>query len=33
VTLIGRPGQDAALLSYAYAFEQVTHLRVNPKLD
>jgi len=33
VTLIGSPGQDAALLSYAYAFEQVTHLRVNPKLD
>lgn len=25
VTLIGKKGQDAQLLSYAYAFEQVTH--------
>lgn len=28
VTLIGRQGQDAPLLSYAYAFEQVTRSRI-----
>lgn len=32
VTLIGKPGQDAKLLSYAYAFEQASNLRVTPKL-
>lgn len=32
VTLIGRPGQDSALLAWAYAFEQATQLRVAPKL-
>lgn len=30
VTFIGKQGQDAALLSYAYAFEQATKLRVDP---
>ena len=33
VTFIGRQGEDAALLAYAYAFEQATSLRVNPPLD
>ena len=32
VTLIGRPGQEAKLLSYAYALEQASKLRVNPVL-
>jgi hypothetical protein len=32
VTLIGRPGEEAKLLSYAYALEQATKLRVNPIL-
>jgi amidase len=32
VTLIGKPGSEAKLLSYAYAFEQATKLRVNPSL-
>jgi amidase len=30
VTLIGKPGKDADLLAYAYAFEQATHYRVAP---
>lgn len=29
-TFIGRPGEDAALLAMAYAFERVTHLRREP---
>ena len=28
VTLIGKKGQDAQLLSYAYAFEQATHAHI-----
>ena len=32
VTLIGKPGSEAKLLSYAYALEQATKLRVDPKL-
>ena len=32
VTLIGRPGEDARLLGYAYAFEQASRLRVVPSL-
>jgi hypothetical protein len=32
VTLIGKPGSEAKLLSYAYALEQATRLRVNPVL-
>ena len=32
VTFIARRGQDAALLAYAYAFEQATRLRVEPPL-
>ena len=32
VTLIGKPGQEAKLLAYAYALEQATKLRVNPVL-
>jgi amidase len=32
ITLIGKPGQDGKLLSYAYAFEQASNLRVGPKL-
>jgi len=30
ITFIGKPGQDARLLAYAYAFEQATNLRVAP---
>jgi amidase len=30
VTFIGKPGQDAQLLGYAYAFEQATRLRSPP---
>ena len=33
VTLIGKPGSEAKLLSYAYALEQATKLRVNPDLS
>jgi amidase len=33
VTFIGKPGQEAKLLSYAYAFEQATNARVNPDLE
>lgn len=33
VTFIGKPGQDAALLGYAFAFEQATHYRVTPPAD
>jgi amidase len=32
VTFIGKPGDDARLLAYAYAFEQATNLRVQPEL-
>lgn len=32
VTLIGRPGEDAALLAHAHAFEQATQLRVPPPI-
>ena len=32
VTLIGKPGSEAKLLSYAYALEQATKLRVTPAL-
>jgi len=32
VVLIGKPGEEAELLSYAYALEQATKLRVNPVL-
>ena len=32
VVLIGKPGEEAELLSYAYALEQATKLRVDPKL-
>lgn len=32
VTLIGKPGEDARLLGYAYAFEQASRLRVDPRL-
>ena len=32
VTLIGKPGSEAELLSYAYALEQATKLRVTPAL-
>ena len=30
VTFIGKHGEDAKLLAYAFAFEQATHYRVNP---
>ncbi len=30
ITFIGKSGQDAKLLAYAYAFEQATNLRVTP---
>lgn len=30
VTFIGKPGEEAKLLAYAYAFEQATKARVNP---
>ncbi|WP_417583779.1 amidase family protein [Pelagibacterium sp.] len=33
VTLIGKQGEDGKLLAYAYAFEQVSHLRLQPMLD
>lgn len=33
VTFIGKPGTDAQLLSYAYAFEQASMLRQNPDLE
>ena len=32
VVLIGRPGEEAQLLAYAYALEQATNLRVDPVL-
>jgi amidase len=32
ITFIGKPGEDAKLLAYAYAFEQATNLRVQPVL-
>ena len=33
VTLIGKPGSEAKLLSYAYALEQATKFRVDPDLS
>ncbi len=33
VVLIGKPGSEAMLLSYAYALEQATKLRVDPDLS
>ena len=33
ITFIGRRGEDGALLAMAYAFEQATRLRVEPRLD
>jgi len=33
ITFIGRRGEDAALLAMAYAFEQSSRLRVEPRLD
>jgi amidase len=33
VVLIGKPGSEAQLLSYAYALEQATKLRVDPDLS
>jgi amidase len=33
VTFIGKPGEEAKLLSYAYAFEQATRLRVDADVD
>lgn len=33
LTMIGKAGSEAQLLSYAYAFEQATMLRVTPNLD
>ncbi|MBK8321516.1 MAG: hypothetical protein IPL06_01975 [Betaproteobacteria bacterium] len=32
ITFIGKPGDDARLLAFAYAFEQATNLRVLPTL-
>jgi amidase len=32
ITFIGKAGQDARLLAFAYAFEQATQLRVMPRL-
>ena len=32
ITFIGKPGEDAKLLAFAYAFEQATQLRVSPAL-
>jgi amidase len=33
LTLIGKPGDEAKLLAYAYALEQATKLRVTPDVD
>jgi hypothetical protein len=33
ITFIGRRGEDGALLAMAYAFEQATRQRVEPRLD
>jgi amidase len=33
ITFIGRRGEDGALLAMAYAFEQATRLRIEPRLD
>ena len=30
-SIMGSAGEDAQILSYAYAFEQATKLRVDPK--
>ncbi len=32
VTLIGKPGEDARLLAFAYAFEQATIYRIGPEI-
>jgi amidase len=32
ITFIGKPGEDAKLLAYAYAFERATQLRIQPVL-
>ena len=32
ITLIGKPGEEAKLLAYAYAFEQATHYRAGPEI-
>jgi len=32
ITFIGRPGEDAKLLAYAYAFEQATRFRIGPDI-
>ena len=32
ITFVGKPGEDAKLLAYAFAFEQATNLRVQPVL-
>ena len=32
ITFIGKAGDDAKLLAYAYAFEQATNLRVQPTI-
>jgi amidase len=33
ITLIGKRGSDGKLLAYAFAFEQASHLRVDPVLQ
>jgi amidase len=33
ITLIGKRGGDGKLLAYAFAFEQASHLRVDPVLE
>jgi amidase len=33
VTFIARPGEDAKLIGYAYAFEQATRYRVEPRFE
>ena len=33
VALIGKPGSEAQLLTYAYALEQATKARVTPDVD
>jgi amidase len=33
VTFIARPGEDPKLLAYAYAFEEATRHRVEPRLE
>ena len=33
ITLIGKRGEDGKLLAYAFAFEQASHLRLDPALE